>query len=105
MNKCDCYCVEEHWYMKPDPWRWAVSDVAKCNGTKERDVCSCGGDPAKCDFYPEVREKAKIASGTPIDYDTFYNWCLNFVNDEYIPGLDTLFNNFYLIPKEKNNGQ
>lgn len=30
-----------------------------CNGTKERDFCTCGGDPAKCDFYEDVREKAK----------------------------------------------
>lgn len=29
-----------------------------CNGTRERDECTCGGDPAKCDFYPENREKA-----------------------------------------------
>lgn len=28
-----------------------------CYGTKECDECSCGGDPAKCDFYPEKREK------------------------------------------------
>lgn len=26
-----------------------------CNGTKERDECSCGGDTAKCDFYPNKR--------------------------------------------------
>jgi hypothetical protein len=29
-----------------------------CYGTKEIDVCSCDGDKSKCDFYPEVREKA-----------------------------------------------
>ena len=23
----------------------------RCNGTKEIDVCSCGGDKSKCDFY------------------------------------------------------
>jgi hypothetical protein len=28
---------------------------AICNGTKERDVCRCGGDVKKCDFYPEKR--------------------------------------------------
>lgn len=26
-----------------------------CNGTKEREVCSCGGNKEKCDFYPEMR--------------------------------------------------
>lgn len=29
-----------------------------CFGTKEQDVCSCNGDRTKCDFYPDVKEKA-----------------------------------------------
>jgi hypothetical protein len=33
-------------------------DVGVCFGTKEVDRCTCGGDKAKCDFYPEKR-KAK----------------------------------------------
>jgi hypothetical protein len=28
-------------------------------GTKGREVCTCGGNPAKCDFYDYVRENAK----------------------------------------------
>lgn len=28
---------------------------AICKGTKELDVCRCGGDVKKCDFYPEKR--------------------------------------------------
>lgn len=27
----------------------------ECWGTKERLYCNCGGDPSKCDFYPEKR--------------------------------------------------
>lgn len=52
MNKCDCYCTEEQiigWHTPVDP---KVKIVHRCNGTKERDSCSCGGDRAKCDFYP-----------------------------------------------------
>ena len=30
-----------------------------CNGTKEREECSCYGDHAKCDFYPEKRKEGK----------------------------------------------
>lgn len=30
-----------------------------CHGTKEMDVCDCGGDQKKCSFYEEVRNKAK----------------------------------------------
>ena len=26
-----------------------------CYGTKEKEICSCGGDRHKCDFYEEVR--------------------------------------------------
>lgn len=32
--------------------------VPVCNGRLERDQCNCGGDRCKCDFYPEIREKA-----------------------------------------------
>lgn len=35
---------------------------AVCIGTREQDACSCGGDQMKCDFYPEIREKAKTQS-------------------------------------------
>ena len=58
MNKCDCYCTEEKiigWHTPVDP---KTTIVHKCNGTRERDECSCGGDRTKCDFYPKVREKA-----------------------------------------------
>lgn len=34
-------------------------EVGVCWGTRETDECSCGGDRTKCDFYPEVRAKAK----------------------------------------------
>ena len=42
--KCKCY-LEEYNY---------AGDIGRCNGTRERDACDCGGDKAKCDFYPEV---------------------------------------------------
>ena len=43
-NRCDCYVFE--------------NNAGRCNGTKERDICSCHGDKTLCDFYPEVKEKA-----------------------------------------------
>ena len=45
-SHCDCYDFRD----------------SSCNGTKERDFCACGGDPAKCDFYEDVRKKAKGAN-------------------------------------------
>lgn len=45
MEKCNCYHED---YGKSECW-----------GTKERDVCSCGGDEAKCNFYTEKRASAQ----------------------------------------------
>ena len=63
MDKCSCYCVKK---IKQScvsqitgmPF-WYDVEVSYCNGTKERDECLCGGDETKCDFYLEVRERAK----------------------------------------------
>ena len=38
-----CHCYEEgHRYLK---------DHGTCNGTKDREPCTCGGDERKCDYY------------------------------------------------------
>lgn len=38
---------------------WESCDhYALCNGTKEKELCHCGGDERKCDFYPKKRERA-----------------------------------------------
>ena len=61
MNECDCYRVEEEivgWYTPNSP---KMALVHRCNGTKERDQCSCGGDRAKCDFYPTVRGRVPMS--------------------------------------------
>lgn len=44
MRECDCYRTN--------------GNYSYCAGTKECDSCSCGGELAKCDFYPENRRKA-----------------------------------------------
>jgi hypothetical protein len=58
MDKCKCY--EETWeiigWLGPD--EVIRKHRHRCNGTRERDECSCGGDRTKCNFYPEVREEA-----------------------------------------------
>jgi hypothetical protein len=62
MEKCD------YWHADPVYYRTynSVGSTSKlsyirhtCWGTKECDECTCGGDPSKCDFYPEKRAKAK----------------------------------------------
>lgn len=32
---------------------------AYCNGTKEHEPCTCGGDRLKCNFYADVRKDAR----------------------------------------------
>lgn len=75
MNKCECY--EE--YKSPDysfMSRSGVKIVAVCNGTKEKEVCSCKGNRVKCDFYSDVREKAKQLNLEHRDKKEleFYRW-------------------------------
>ena len=54
MTKCDCYKETEEFCCRP----FGFKKVGICNGTKERDRCYCEGYETKCDFYPEVRERA-----------------------------------------------
>ena len=69
---CSCYHTrtERHYYtdyergfnsaigIKGD---YEDREIPECWGTREKDVCSCKGDMCKCDFYEDIRKKAKIA--------------------------------------------
>lgn len=64
MKKCDCY--DE--YIKTKPLYNKFTGLVEssyedkeghCSGTKECDICNCGGDRLKCDFYDHVKKKAK----------------------------------------------
>ena len=58
-KKCKCYhSATKILFWAPDEAP-ITANTGSCWGTKERDECSCDGDRAKCDFYPEIREKAK----------------------------------------------
>lgn len=63
MCKCSCYetKVEVNYTFHPITKRPIPNKrkVGICNGTKERDQCSCEGDMTRCDFYPEVRKRAR----------------------------------------------
>ena len=58
MKKCDYYRTREKFIYSPFDTTYSTT-VGVCFGTKECEECSCGGDRTKCNFYPEVREKAK----------------------------------------------
>lgn len=57
-KNCDCYRTTERVCYTPFYTQAYFKTVGICNGTKERDECSCGGDEAKCDFYPKIRARA-----------------------------------------------
>lgn len=61
MSKCDCYYVESerHCFFNENGVPICESiNVPRCWGTKEGDVCDCGGDKSKCNFYERVRAEA-----------------------------------------------
>lgn len=61
MNKCDCYHIESEtrWFVDGDGCAVrGTINVPRCWGTKECDVCDCGGDKSKCNFYERVRIEA-----------------------------------------------
>ena len=61
MNKCDSYHLEPERHYFVDEYGASIYEninVPRCWGTKEKDVCNCGGDKSKCNFYRRVREKA-----------------------------------------------
>lgn len=61
MNICSCFETRPKRVYAEDghgaKLRAIDTWVQICNGTKEREECSCGGDVTKCNFYPEKREK------------------------------------------------
>lgn len=69
--KCDCYEETQKLRYLTDFQRseyfartgklvdYVTETVSHCRGTKEYDVCSCGGNTAKCDFYPYKRKAKK----------------------------------------------
>lgn len=55
MKMCDCYEQRMRSFVVCGS-EYELYGV--CLGTKECDMCSCGGDESRCDFYPEKRKKA-----------------------------------------------
>lgn len=57
MEKCKCW-EEVTKYVTGTNCSYC-QQVQICNGTKEREECSCNGDKSKCNFYPENRKENK----------------------------------------------
>lgn len=82
MKKCDCYIEVNSFKLYPHSS--LIITQSRCNGTKERDECTCGSDPAKCDFYPEKREAAKKEEIKPTTiYYAHHQWKYGTKIEEY----------------------
>ena len=66
MKRCSCYHKEVIRCVDPATFEMEFKTIGRCLGTKERCRCSCGGDEAKCDFYPERRDAAKNRGDIPL---------------------------------------
>lgn len=72
--KCTCYHTQYKilgWIGPDEPLK---KIVGVCYGTKEREECSCGGDPSMCTFYPKKRQLKfgkwiKVTDMLPIEED------------------------------------
>ena len=60
MSKCDSYHLEPERHYFVDEYGAPIYEninVPRCWGTKEKDVCNCGGDKSKCNSYRRVRSE------------------------------------------------
>ena len=77
--KCSCYRERTYFDFESE---YKTQPI--CLGTKEQDECTCGGDPAKCDFYPEKREAAKKEEIKPTTiYYAHHQWKYGTKIEEY----------------------
>lgn len=60
MEKCNCYETRTE---TAGPWKNNYL-YGVCLGTREVEMCNCGGDESKCTFYPEKRKKAEKKMNT-----------------------------------------
>ena len=81
MIKCNCFSIDQYVNYKKGLVR-----VYRCNGTKEREICTCGGDQCKCSEYPEIKAKAlkeeanrKMAK----KIDNFNKYVENYIGKKY----------------------
>lgn len=87
MERCESYHEYEVFYPQHEKF-------SECWGTKERERCSCEGDPSKCDFYKrkvnnkmntaemwlKAQEDGKIYR--VVGGDMVYDRCRGFFNEE-----------------------
>ena len=69
MKKCDCY---EEMRVKTPEGRLTPYVLRRCKGTKDQEECTCGGDRAKCNFYPQKRIKVTKEKSQKMQWNVLY---------------------------------
>ena len=60
MEKCKCWELQPKATYAGEYYGCKIyRNKQICNGTREREECSCDGDESKCNFYPEKRKESK----------------------------------------------
>lgn len=59
--RCDCYevyktCEPRYNTITGQIDHYVDVEYGRCRGTRERDICTCGGNEKKCDFYEHKRK-------------------------------------------------
>lgn len=83
---CDCFHIE--------------GGNPVCRGTKEKDVCSCNGDRTKCDFYPDVKEKA-VEQNRVVTAEEYREALYEISYNMTIAEVTEAFNSAYLCPSKE----
>lgn len=84
MEKCKCWEEKRKiigWDGADNPI-YSKLNIQICNGTKEREECSCNGNSEKCTFYPEKRKETKTMNTAEMylqakEDGKFYKTCSN----------------------------
>ena len=89
MNICSCFEIQPKRLFAEDGHGAKLCEIDTyvqiCNGTKEREECSCGGDVTKCNFYPEKREQQRTLD------DEYSEACKKMLNNHSVStGVDVI---------------
>lgn len=94
MGKCSCYRMSSEKHRLTDfekglyvgsgkvPPEFTIRTHGECWGTREQDRCNCGGDEEKCDFYEDVRNRAKQTEISAKKSDTSKTMWHNFPEEK-----------------------
>lgn len=90
---CECWSFDSVDYQ-------SGQSVYRCNGTKDREWCFCGGDKSKCDFYENVKNEVKNEKQQIIkekeEENEIFNEVKNLLNNKQVERIDLTISKDYV---------